>query len=291
MSHRTRSLLLALGFAGLAGPLAAAEQNGFQLSVLVDGAPPESTRPATASTSRPSRAGSSSSASPTRPERVAVALSVDGRNVIDAQAHQRARRGQVDPGARARRSTSRAGRSRAPTARRFFFTETSKSYAKWLGDTANVGTIEAVFFREKRRPPVVMRQGRRRGRADARGGRLPGASSRRLPPPPPRHEQGRGRRRASPRPASARRPSFPVQWAAFEEDQRAGGSHRAPLRVPRPSSSDSACCRARDDLYARDRAQWLRARLRTRSVPALKPPARIRRRIEAQPPSAARSRL
>jgi hypothetical protein len=38
------------------------------------------------------------------------------------------------------------------TARRFFFTETERSYAKWLGDTSNVGTIEAVFFREKRAP-------------------------------------------------------------------------------------------------------------------------------------------
>jgi len=41
------------------------------------------------------------------------------------------------------------------TARKFYFTETSSSYAKWLGDTANVGTIEAVFFREKPRPPAV----------------------------------------------------------------------------------------------------------------------------------------
>ncbi len=38
MNRHARSLLLALGFAGLAGPLAAAEQNGFQLSVRIDGA-------------------------------------------------------------------------------------------------------------------------------------------------------------------------------------------------------------------------------------------------------------
>ena len=52
------------------------------------------------------------------------------------------------------------------TSRKFFFTETSHSYAKWLGDTANVGTIEAVFFRERPRPPIVAEKDENRTRRE-----------------------------------------------------------------------------------------------------------------------------
>jgi len=85
-------------------------------------------------------------------ERVAVALSVDGRNVIDAK--------RTSAGAATKWVLSPGQILEVPgwqvsgqTARRFFFTETGHSYAKWLGDTANVGTIEAVFFRERIRRP------------------------------------------------------------------------------------------------------------------------------------------
>ncbi len=112
---------------------------------------PRNTRRGAASTSRRSRAGSSRSASsnPTR-ERVAVALSVDGRNVVDAARTSAlaATKWILGPYQTAEIPGWQVS---GQTSRKFFFTETSRSYAKWLGDTANVGTIEAVFFREKPR--------------------------------------------------------------------------------------------------------------------------------------------
>jgi hypothetical protein len=82
------------------------------------------------------------------PGRVAVALSVDGRNVLDAKRTSTAEASKwvIGPG----ETLDVPGwQISGQTSRRFFFTETERSYAKWLGDTSNVGTIEAVFFREK----------------------------------------------------------------------------------------------------------------------------------------------
>jgi hypothetical protein len=82
-------------------------------------------------------------------ERVAVALSVDGRNVMDARrtTAQAATKWLLEPW----QTVEIPGwQISGETSRRFFFTETGRSYAKWLGDTSNVGTIEAAFFREKR---------------------------------------------------------------------------------------------------------------------------------------------
>lgn len=87
-------------------------------------------------------------------ERVAVALSVDGRNVIDAKRTSAldATKWVLMPGQTA---DIPGWQISGETSRRFFFTETSRSYAKWLGDTSNVGLVEAVFFREKRRSDVI----------------------------------------------------------------------------------------------------------------------------------------
>ena len=90
-------------------------------------------------------------------ERVAVALSVDGRNVIDAKRTSAgsATKWILLPGQTA---DIPGWQVSGETSRRFFFTETRHSYAKWLGDTANVGTIEAVFFREKRPVPQALQR-------------------------------------------------------------------------------------------------------------------------------------
>ena len=85
------------------------------------------------------------------PDRAAVALSVDGRNVLDAKrtSAKDASKWILGPG----QSLDVPGwQISGQTSRRFFFTETARSYAKWLGDTSNVGTIEAVFYRERRTP-------------------------------------------------------------------------------------------------------------------------------------------
>jgi len=82
-------------------------------------------------------------------ERVAVALAVDGRNVVDAKrtSASSATKWILAPGQTAEIPGWQIS---GETSRKFFFTETARSYAKWLGDTRNVGTIEAVFYRERR---------------------------------------------------------------------------------------------------------------------------------------------
>ena len=268
MSHRARSLLLALGFAGLAGPLAAAEQNGFQLSVRIDGAAAEeyAARDRVYIEALKGREFVVRLSNP-GPERVAVALSVDGRNVIDAKRTSAldATKWILAPG----QTIDIPGwQISGAAARKFFFTETSKSYAKWLGDTTNVGTIEAVFFREKRRPPVVMRKD-----AVDEPTREAGASGRLespAPSAPVRAEQGAvgGELR---RDRHRREDRLPRPVGRLRGGQGSGGSHRAPLRVsPRARPTRRAAAR-RGPLRSRP-GPWLRARLRTRSVPALKPP-------------------
>ncbi len=150
MRHRALSLTLFLGFATIVPPLAAARRDGFGISVVVDGCEsPEfhhdgkiyvealRGRDFTVRLSNPTS------------ERIAVALSVDGRNVVDAKrtTARGAAKWVLSPG----QTVEIPGwQVSGETSRKFFFTETARSYAKWLGDTRNVGTIEAVFFREKR---------------------------------------------------------------------------------------------------------------------------------------------
>ncbi|HYK89433.1 MAG TPA: hypothetical protein VE398_11725 [Acidobacteriota bacterium] len=80
--------------------------------------------------------------------RVAVALSVDGLNTIDAR-HTEARLGHkwvLEPYDSVVISGWQTG---AQHARRFFFTTEDRSYGAWLGETENLGVISAAFFREK----------------------------------------------------------------------------------------------------------------------------------------------
>ena len=83
--------------------------------------------------------------------RVAVALSVDGLNTIDAR-HTEARFGRkwvLEP----YQSIVISGwQTNARQARRFFFTTEERSYGALLNRTQNLGIISAVFFREKIQP-------------------------------------------------------------------------------------------------------------------------------------------
>ncbi|HEY6136657.1 MAG TPA: hypothetical protein VI670_02730 [Thermoanaerobaculia bacterium] len=84
------------------------------------------------------------------PYRVAVALSVDGLNTIDARhtSAWSARKWVLDPW----ESTVISGwQVDMGTARRFFFTGERNSYGAALGQTQNLGVIEAVFYRERPR--------------------------------------------------------------------------------------------------------------------------------------------
>ena len=83
------------------------------------------------------------------PYRVAVALSVDGLNTIDAR-HTDARvaaKWVLGP----YESTVISGwQVDDRDARNFFFTGERRSYGALLGETDNLGVIEAVFYRERR---------------------------------------------------------------------------------------------------------------------------------------------
>jgi hypothetical protein len=82
--------------------------------------------------------------------RVAVALSVDGLNTIDARqtTAAEARKWVLEPYETVTISGWQTSRTEA---RRFEFTTEEKSYGQALGRTANLGVISAVFFRERPR--------------------------------------------------------------------------------------------------------------------------------------------
>jgi hypothetical protein len=85
--------------------------------------------------------------------RVAVALSVDGLNTIDARETTAAdaRKWVIGP----YETVTISGWQTSQTeARRFEFTTEARSYGQSLGKTANLGVISAVFFKE--RVPSIM---------------------------------------------------------------------------------------------------------------------------------------
>jgi hypothetical protein len=143
---------------------------------------------------------------------VAVALSVDGRNVIDAKrtTEAAATKWVLGPG----QTIDIPGwQVSGETARKFFFTETSRSYAKWLGDTANVGTIEAVFFREKPREPVLLQKDEERVERRATAGAMDSVQAK---PQAPSAKARAAEENAATGIGDKMR--FPVQWVDFDED-------------------------------------------------------------------------
>ena len=87
--------------------------------------------------------------------RVAVALAVDGMNTIDARhtSAWEARKWVIEPYGTI---TVRGWQMSSDNARRFYFTTERDSYGAKLGQTANLGLISAVFFRERGQPVTVM---------------------------------------------------------------------------------------------------------------------------------------
>ncbi len=108
--------------------------------------------------------------------RVAVALSVDGLNSIDARSTtaRAASKWILDPW---QTITIDGWQTGPATARRFFFTTEEKSYGAWLGSTRNLGIITAAVFRERRRQPAPI--AREEGEP---GAPAPEARQRRLQP-------------------------------------------------------------------------------------------------------------
>lgn len=86
--------------------------------------------------------------------RVAVALSVDGLNTIDARRTSAwdASKWVIEPYGTI---TIRGWQMSSSRARHFYFTTERDSYGAKIGQTANLGLISAVFFRERQSVTVV----------------------------------------------------------------------------------------------------------------------------------------
>jgi hypothetical protein len=197
-------------------------------------------------------------------ERVAVAVSVDGLNVVDAKRTSagEAAKWVIWPG----QTIEIPGwQISGETSRRFFFTETGRSYAKWIGDTRNVGTIEAVFFRERIRPLTIVGgvaqdrseranepaeedragdSGEGQIRRKSHGDDRPAPSA--VAPEPPRSAD---RFAAT---GIGERTRFPVRWIDFDEDP--SPTARIRLRYEfRPELARLGVLAGEEDLYGRER--------------------------------------
>ena len=160
------------------GQALAAGTSGFGVSVLVDETPRTEYYHRGAVYIEAVRGASYSLrlTNPT-PYRVAVALSVDGLNTLDAK--------HTDPRSAAKwvlepyESTVISGWQVSDrAARSFFFTGERHSYGASLGQTENLGVIEAVYFRERRHDVSTYQPWRPDDRdaersESAAGGRLP----------------------------------------------------------------------------------------------------------------------
>lgn len=259
MTRFLRLGLLALCASAAAPPLHAMECQRFAVSVLVDGVPaPEyEGRGRIYIEALKGKEFSIRLSNPT-PERVAVALSVDGRNAVDAKrtTELRATKWVLAPG----QTVDIPGwQISGQTARRFFFTETRSSYAKWLGDTSQVGTIEAVFFREKRREPLLIWKEAPVSESGTEEMQAPAGSK------DSRREAGAAEPKSA-RPSKTRdadsyaatgigeKTGFPVQWVDFEEDPTPVA--RIALRYEfRPELVRLGVLPRENELFARDRAR------------------------------------
>ena len=107
-------------------------------------------------------------------ERVAMALSVDGLNSIDARSTtvRQASKWIVGP---YRTVIVDGWQTSSSTARRFFFTTEERSYGAWLGRTTNLGVVSAAVFREDR-PVPTPRPYAAPGRREGAGPGEPGPS-------------------------------------------------------------------------------------------------------------------
>jgi hypothetical protein len=131
----------------------------FELEVLVEGRPlAESHERGRTYVEAPQGAEYELRLRNSSPDRVAVALSVDGLNTIDARQTSawNSSKWVIEP---YETITIEGWQMSSERARRFYFTSERDSYAAKLGQTtANVGLISAVFFRERRRVPMPITQ-------------------------------------------------------------------------------------------------------------------------------------
>lgn len=174
--NTTRLLIVACLTAVLApaAPALALGRSAYSMEILVDGAPlrEHAARGTTYVEALEGREYSIRLTNNTA-QRVAIALSVDGLNTIDAKvtAARDASKWILGP---YQSITLDGWQTGAAVARRFYFTTETDSYGAWLGKTRNLGVISAAVFREHRPRPVPISEGM--GGADA-----PSAESQRAP--------------------------------------------------------------------------------------------------------------
>jgi hypothetical protein len=135
------------------GPARAAATGAYSLEVLVNGVPlAEHSARGTTYVEAVEGAEYTVRLSNRTSERVAIALSVDGLNSIDAKTTDArgARKWILGPW---ETIDLEGWQTSSTTARRFYFTTERESYGTWLGKTKNLGIISAAVFRE--RQPVA----------------------------------------------------------------------------------------------------------------------------------------
>jgi len=217
---RRFSPFVAALFALVASPAPASNPvSGFRMEVLVDGrpAPQYPARGTVYVEAFKGREYAIRLHNPL-PVRVAVALSVDGLNTIDARrtSARDARKWVLDP---YETITISGWQTDMNHARKFYFTTEQESYAQWLGKTANLGVITAVFFRERmaRIDPIVTAPIELGQKSGAAGGSAGAASK----------DQAR---REAPAPSAAQASSAPVRATEEYAATGIGDSTSHPVR-------------------------------------------------------------
>ena len=168
--------IIAIAAVAASGDSRAAQSSGLGLEVLVGGEPrvEYNARGATYVEALRGREYTLRVTNPL-PVRVAVALAVDGLNTINAS-HGDAR-GAAKWVLGPHETIEIAGwQVNGQEARAFFFTGERSSYGAWLGQTEDLGVIEAVFFRERPRPVPVVGRSRTDGAAQEKA--APGVDAR-----------------------------------------------------------------------------------------------------------------
>ena len=152
------------------------------------------------------------------PDRVAVALSVDGLNTIDARhtSSWNASKWVIEP---YQTITISGWQMSSERARRFYFTNERDSYGAKLGQTANLGVISAVFFREQRRivpvtPPYPISRDRMEPESSGRAQNAPSAKSGVVAPRPDDDYAATG---------IGRNVRHDVRWVDMDLESRAAG--------------------------------------------------------------------
>ena len=181
------------------------------------------------------------------PVRVAVALSVDGLNTIDARQTTAAgaRKWVLDP---YQTVTINGWQTSQTEARRFEFTTEARSYGQALGATANLGVISAAFFKERAR--IVVPEASN----DAAGGAAPASPRDRQEASAAAGKKERRRIRGD-GDGPPDRPRRDAGVAGSGGRPRADGEH--PLRVPSATrqARNPAVRSTADPLQRRERAR------------------------------------